>query len=339
MIEERTRSIAQEKSVRSLRLGFAGLGWIGRQRLESIRATGLAEVVAIVEPDEVAAMQATAALVGVKKLDRFDSLLEEELDGIVIATPSAQHAGQAISALQRGIPVFCQKPLGRNLHETSAVISAAKASDCLLGVDLSYRYTAGMQAIRKLIQNDELGAITAIEATFHNAYGPEKSWFYSKKRAGGGCLLDLGIHLVDLALWSLEYPDVRTAYGWTHLGEPRERDDEVEDHAAGMLLLEGGASLLLSCSWGSHAGCDAEIRMQFFGTKGGASFRNIGGSFYDFTAERFHPDRTREILSNSTEEWGGRAAVAWLEQLYRSRRFDPEVENLNRVAEALDGLY
>src|SRR5690606_35925284 len=108
---------------------------------------------------------------------------------------------QAIQALRRGIPVFCQKPLARTRAETSRVIQEARAADLLLAVDLSYRFTSGIQRIRQIVQSGELGKVFAVNLVFHNAYGPDKAWFYDYNLAGGGCAIDLGIHLVDLAFW------------------------------------------------------------------------------------------------------------------------------------------
>ncbi len=104
--------------------------------------------------------------------------------------------------------VFCQKPLGRSTDEVRQVVEAARQTDRLLGVDLSYRYTQGLQQIRDLVRSGELGHIHAADLTFHNAYGPDKDWFYDKARAGGGCVVDLGVHLVDAVLWILDFPEV-----------------------------------------------------------------------------------------------------------------------------------
>src|SRR5205085_415527 len=128
-------------------------------------------------------------------------LCELDLDGLVIATPSASHAVQARAALERGIAVFCQKPLARTAAETASVVEAARAANRLLGVDLSYRHTEAMRHIGALARSGELGDIYAIDLVFHNAYGPDKAWFRDVKLSGGGCVIDLGTHLVDLALW------------------------------------------------------------------------------------------------------------------------------------------
>jgi predicted dehydrogenase len=118
-----------------------------------------------------------------------------------VATPSALHATQTISLLERGVAVCCQKPLGRNAEEVSVVIGAASSANQLLKVDLSYRFTAAMEHLRRVVQSGELGEIFTSELYFHNAFGPQKPWFYDPALSGGGCVIDLGIHLVDAALW------------------------------------------------------------------------------------------------------------------------------------------
>src|SRR5690606_772649 len=162
------------------------------------------------------------------------------LDGVVIATPSALHAEQAEAALERGLAVFCQKPLGRTAAEARRVVAAARAADRLLAVDLSYRFTAGMQRIRGLVQRGELGHVYAADLRFHNAYGPDRPWFRDPRQAGGGCLIDLGIHLVDLALWTLDFPAVLDARGrlFTRGAPLTDAAAAVEDYAVAELELE-----------------------------------------------------------------------------------------------------
>lgn len=323
------------------RLGFAGVGWIGRSRMEAIAQSGFAEIAALTDPSAVALKQASESAPGAAVCASFEELLELPLEGIVIATPSALHAAQAIAALRKGRAVFCQKPLARNAAETREVVEAARAADCLLGIDLSYRHTSALRKIRELVRGGELGEIYAVEAVFHNAYGPDKAWFYDARLSGGGCLLDLGIHLVDAVLWCLGFPEVTSTCGLLASGgKPWDMSKPgVEDHAAGLLRLSSGASVQLACSWKVAAGCEAQIGITFFGTKGGARLANVDGSFYNFTSEHLRLDRTRETLTDAPEGWGGRAAVAWAGQLSRSRRFDPEVENIVTVAATLDALY
>jgi len=307
------------------RLGFAGLGWIGRNRLEAIAATGAAEIAAVADP--------RGCDLDVPCLDSFEELLTYELDGLVIATPSALHAEQAIAALERGLAVFCQKPLGRDAGETRAIVEAARVANRLLGVDLSYRCTDAARRLREEVRSGSLGRIYSVELVFHNAYGPDKPWFYDRKLSGGGCLIDLGVHLADLALWALDYPPTRVASA--RLLSPRGLD--VEEVAFAELEI-GGASVRLACSWGLPAGVDCLIEASFYGTEGGVSLRNVDGSFYDIRADRLRGTQ-RETLASSTEEWGGRAAQDWSQRLARGERFDPEAERLVTVAQLLDAIY
>ncbi|MDB6123169.1 MAG: gfo/Idh/MocA family oxidoreductase [Pedosphaera sp.] len=334
-----SQKISQTGTARP-RLGFLGVGWIGRHRMEAIAKSGLADIVAIADPAQNLLSQAAASVPDAVLVESLDALLEVGVDGVVIATPSALHAEQAIAALERGVSVFCQKPLGRNEAETQRVIDAARAADRLLGVDLSYRHMTQVKKICELIRSGELGNVYVVDLMFHNAYGPDKAWFYDPKLSGGGCVIDLGVHLIDLALWCLDYPQV------THVtsrlfaqGKPiRSKSKQVEDYAVARIDLDNGATLQLSCSWKLPAGCDAIIGASFFGTKGGASVRNIGGSFYNFVAERFHGTKC-ELLAATPEEWGGKAAVDWTMRLSESTKFNPQIQGLARVAATLDAIY
>lgn len=322
------------------RLGFVGVGWIGRNRMEAIAESGAAEVAAIADASPEVLAQAAACAPEAARASSLEELLEQPLDGIVIATPSALHADQAVAALERGMAVFCQKPLARTAAETKRVVDAARAADRLLGVDLSYRHTEGMRRVRDVVAGGEIGRVYAVDLTFHNAYGPDKGWFRDRRLSGGGCVIDLGIHLVDLALWTLGFPRVREVTSRLYAGgEPLTPPVEVvEDYAIARIELEGGVSVRLACSWNLPAGCDAVIEASFYGTGGGAAFRNVNGSFYDFVAERFR-GTSREMLAGFPDAWGGRAAVDWARRLAAGATYDPAVEHLVGVAAALDGIY
>lgn len=338
-VETLVRPAAQTALARP-RLGFLGVGWIGRHRMEAIMATGAVEVAGIADPSPEMAAEAGRLAPEAEQVKTLDDLLDLGVDGVVIATPSAMHAEQSIRALERGAAVFCQKPLGRTTAEVQAVVDAARAADRLLAVDLSYRFTEGMRRIRELVRAGELGQVYAIDLVFHNAYGPDKPWFYDPALSGGGCVMDLGVHLVDLALWALDFPKVANVSAQLLAGGEAlaGRTDRVEDYAVATLALAGGTVVRLACSWRLPAGCDAIISAAFYGTDGGAALRNVNGSFYDFVAERHYGTR-RETLSQPPEAWGGRAAADWAARLASGARFDPQAERLVDVARALDSIY
>ena len=322
------------------RLGFAGVGWIGRHRMEALIESGLIKAAAFADPNAAQAKKAAQMAPGAKQYGGLETLLEADLDGVVIATPSALHAEQAERALEAGLSVFCQKPLGRTAAETRRVVSAARQADRLLAVDLSYRFTEGMKRIRRLVQDGAIGDVYAVHLVFHNAYGPDKDWFYDPEQSGGGCVMDLGVHLVDLALWTLDFPDVthvrsRLFVEGRPLATPSER---VEDYATACLDLDTGATVNLACSWNLPAGQDAVIEAAFYGTQGGLSFRNVDGSFYDFQAALLE-GTTTEVLAAPPDAWGGRAAVNWARQLAANRQYDETAESLIEVAGALDAIY
>jgi predicted dehydrogenase len=158
--------------------------------------------------------------------------------------------------------------------------------------------------------------------------------------SGGGCVMDLGVHLVDLALWTLDFPAVQGVTSKLFAGgEPLGgRTDRVEDYAVATLELETGAAVQLACSWRLQAGCDAMISASFYGTDGGARLANVNGSFYDFAAERFR-GTARETLATPPDAWGGRGAADWAARLAAGERFDPQAERLVDVARALDRIY
>jgi predicted dehydrogenase len=319
------------------RIGFLGTGWIGRHRMQAILATGVVEPIAIADPSPEMAAEAQRLAPSARLVPDLDAILDTDVDGVVIATPSALHAEQSMRALERGVAVFCQKPLGRTAAETQVAVDAARRVDRLLAVDLSYRFTEGMRRIRDLVCTGELGRVFAADLAFHNAYGPDKPWFYDPALSGGGCLMDLGVHLVDLALWTLDFPDVTTVSGnLLTAGEPPA--GRVEDYAVATLELATGTVVRLVCSWRLHAGRDAVISAAFHGTAGGAALHNVDGSFYDFTAERYR-GTAREPLATPPDEWGGRAAADWALRLAAGERFDPAAERLVDVARVLDRIY
>lgn len=322
------------------RVGFLGVGWIGRHRMQAMADTGLVEVAAIADPSAEMAAEAGKIAPDAQVVDGLEGLLAAGVDGVVIATPSALHAAQSIRALDAGVAVFCQKPLGRTAEEAAAVVAAARQADRLLAVDLSYRFTEGMRRIREIVAAGELGRVFAADLVFHNAYGPDKPWFYDPELSGGGCVMDLGVHLVDLALWALDFPEVEAVSADLFAGGAplAGRTDAVEDYAEARLTLAGGTVVRLACSWRLQAGCDAIIQAGFYGSGGGAALKNVDGSFYDFTAERYR-STARETLAGPPDAWGGRAAADWARRLADGERFDPAAERLVEVARVLDRIY
>ncbi len=340
MATDRHQTTGVTRSASRPRLGFLGLGWIGRNRLECVLEDGRADAVALADVS-AACLDAAATLVPDAALGRtLEDLLAVGLDGVVIATPSAQHAVEAAAALEAGVAVFCQKPLARNAAEARAVVDRARAGDRLLGVDLSYRHLAATAAVTRLLREGALGELYALDLTFHNAYGPDKDWYYDRALAGGGCVMDLGIHLLDLLglwtggiAWQVTAASLFTrGHAWT------DASGRVEDFAHVQLRSAQGATARLACSWGLPAGCDAVIELTLHGTQAGVRVRNVGGSFYDFLAERLDRGRS-EVLVTPPDAWGGRAVSAWVARLAERHGFDTDALGLVNLAATIDQIY
>ncbi len=199
-------------------------------------------------------------------------------------------------------------------------------------------------ALRGALGSGELGEIYAADLVFHNAYGPDKPWFRDPVLSGGGCVIDLGTHLVDLALHLLS--GAGASVGVEHVtsrlfagGRPLNgRADVVEDFATARIDLIGGPVLTLACSWNLHAGRDAVIGAAFYGTHGAVSLSNVEGSFYDFRAVR-HSGTTSTVLVEPPDDWRGRAAVEWTRRLAAGGRFDRAAEGLVTTAAVIDKVY
>jgi predicted dehydrogenase len=221
-----------------------------------------------------------------------------------------------------------------------AVVEAARRADRLLATDLAFRLTEAGRALREVIHSGELGDLFAVNLVFHSAHGPDKPWYYDRALAGGGCLMDLGAHLVDLALWCLDFPRVDLVRARLHSGgRPLSATPGgIEDHASAQLTVATGAVMQLACSWHLAAGADAIIEASFYGTKGGARLHNLGGSLYDFACDRLS-GRDQQRLCSPPDPWLGRASVDWARRLARGDRFDPDAWRLVQVATLLDRIY
>lgn len=323
------------------RIGLLGVGWIGRLRLQALVDADVSDVVALADPSAHARDAARAIVPPARVVESLDELLRERLDGVVIATPSALHAAQAMACLERGMAVFCQKPLACTAHEAAAVVGAARAANRRLDVDLCYRTTAAASALKRLVAEGVLGTIHSVELVFLNAYSPGQEWCYVRDLAGGGCVMDLGIHLLDQLVWLLGWRDLRIADArLLTRGVPWSATDagSIEDFAQVIVENGDGAVARLTCAWRASIGQDARIGIELVGTTGGARLRNVGGSFYDFAAERFEGTRTT-LLAAPPDEWGGRAIVEWARAIGEDPAWVEEAQEQVALTRMLDEIY
>lgn len=196
-----------------------------------------------------------------------DLWADESLDAIVVCTPSQLHQEQTCDALAAGKYVLCEKPLALTEKGAASVLQAPGA-DSRLMVGMNQRFRPDATAMKQFVSGGELGEIFYLRAGWLNRRGGRsgRSWRYRKKVAGGGALMDLGIQLLDLALWLLDYPAAESLVAHMH----RQGDDEVEDSAVLLLHLANNQVINLEVTWSLLGERDRQY-LNLSGSAGSAS--------------------------------------------------------------------
>ena len=167
------------------RLGFFGVGSIGRQRLASLATSGAVSIDVIADPCEGTAQAAARLAPGAAVARTLDELLAADLDGLVIATHGGAHAEQTVAAVEGGLAVFCQKPLARTGAAVRRVVDAARAADRLLQLD-SFRYLTAGNALDDLVS----GATISLACSSHASVGPDQVIRVALHGTRGGAALE-----------------------------------------------------------------------------------------------------------------------------------------------------
>lgn len=310
-------------------IGFIGMGSLSESRFEPTEQARAIDLGTIAQLSKGYTADPRFSALDITCYYSYEELLAHRPDGAVIATPSALHNAQSINALKNGIAVFCQKLPGHTHSELSEVVSAAKRSNLLLGIDLPYRFTC-YQLLHHIIQSGELGTIKSVELVFNYKKPVE---FTDDCNCEEGCLSSLGVHLLDLAMWSLDYPEMEVIKAVLLPGS-----GSKEDHAFALLKTPQGIPVSLTCSWDSSADSTSDIHITVEGSQAGASFRNINESCYDFEIVKFVGDHT-EILFNGTDDWAGRQLIDWSRRMVASNKYDPRIESILHVVKTIDKIY
>lgn len=192
----------------------------------------------------------------------------DEIDAVVLCTPSHQHEAQAIAALEAGKHVLVERPLALDARGAERVIEAAERAGKVLMVALSNRFRADMRALRPFVHGGELGDLVLLRAAWLNrkTRTVRPTWRHKLATAGGGALMDLGTQVLDLCLWTLGSPRIVRVTAHIHPGEGM----EVEDTASVMLWTEAGGVISLDVSWSLLAERDHRT-FEILGTHGSAS--------------------------------------------------------------------
>ena len=272
-----------------VRFGLIGAGAIAHVACQSMASHEQAKIVAAHDPHAERLSELCSAFEIGRSHTTVESLLsDDEVDAVYIATPNKFHAPLAIQALKAGKHVLLDKPFAMNLSEAKEVAATVASTGKTLMLGMNLRYREDSQKIRSIVDRGVLGEVYHAKAYWFRRAGIPRlgTWFGNKEMAGGGALLDIGVHVLDLCLHTMgNFEPVAvsgstyTKFGNRGLGEGKwGRSDpdrtitfDVDDFATALIKFRNGATVSLDVSWACHAEDESRMGVHLFGTEAGAS--------------------------------------------------------------------
>ena len=291
---------------RKIRVGIIGCGNISYCHLGGYKALpDQVELVACCDIDEIKA-QKFAEANGFKAWyrDYNDMFAKEQLDAVSVCTWNVAHCGATVAALNAGCDVLCEKPMAMNANEAQQMLEAAKKNGRLLMIGFVRRFGNDADILKSFIDAGSMGELYVAKATYLRRNGCPGGWFGDKAYSGGGPLIDLGVHVIDLCRYLAGGPKPVSAYGITYknLGDNRAGGGKgwvsannlgidfaysVEDFATALIRFENGFAMNVEASFNLNIKNDMG-NIELFGTKAGARidpqiefFSDMNGQFVD----------------------------------------------------------
>lgn len=270
--------------MKTINVGIIGTGGIATgQHMPALSKQADVKILAVCDVSEESAKNAAAKFDVPHIFSDYKKMLEmDELDAVHVCTPNFLHMQPAIDALNAGKHVIVEKPIARNAVEGLAMVNAAKANNKKFMVAQSFRFTPEAQCVKRFIDAGELGDIYFARAWALRRRGvPSWGVFTDKEKQGGGPMIDIGVHVLDLALYLMGNPKPISASGSAytkigntpgHVGYYGKWDYtkyNVEDFGVGFVRLDNGASIVLESSFAANLTED-RMNCSILGTKGGA---------------------------------------------------------------------
>jgi len=274
-----------------LRVGIIGCGGIATQKhMPALAALSNIEMVAfcdIVEERAVAAKEKFGTEDAKVYTNYQELLADTSLEVIHVCTPNKSHAVITIDSLESGKHVMCEKPMAKTTAEAKAMVEAAKRTGKKLTIGYQNRFRPDADYLHQLCQNDELGDIYFAKAhAIRRRAVPTWGVFLNEEEQGGGPLIDIGTHALDLTLWMMDNYKPKYVVGNTYhklastenaanaFGSWNPQEFKVEDSAFGFITMENGATIVLESSWALNTLDEGEAKTTLCGTKGGADMSN-----------------------------------------------------------------
>lgn len=232
------------------------------------------ELVALVDEDPVKCASLQKHYDILRTYEDFTKMLEkEDVDGVDICTPNYLHAPMAIAALRSGHHVLCEKPLARDATEAAKMVETAKKSRRTLMVAMNNRFRKDVEILKTFVKRGELGDIQMVRIGWQRIARDwqDRNWVTDQKKSGGGALLDLGVPIMDLAIWiaGLKKPTRVTCNVFGKKGKAG-----VEDSACALVNFAGGRCLTLEVMWNLLEPKDQSY-LELYGSRGGANLHPL----------------------------------------------------------------
>lgn len=268
-----------------LRVGIIGAGGIakGAHIPNYLKLSDRVEIVAVADVIKQAAEQCANQFSIPQYYGSYEDMLKHaDLDAVSICTPNKFHAAATIDSLLAGCHVLCEKPPAMTPNEAEEMATTAQKMGKVLTYGFHYRYASQVATLKRFIDADELGDIYVSKIRAVRRRGiPGWGVFTSKELQGGGPLIDIGVHMIDLALYLMGYPEPETVFASTYqkigtregVGLNGAWDWEnfsIEDLAIGMIKFKNGATLTLETAFAANVEEKDVMEVSLLGDKGGA---------------------------------------------------------------------
>ncbi|HVF10341.1 MAG TPA: Gfo/Idh/MocA family oxidoreductase [Abditibacteriaceae bacterium] len=340
--------MSKRKPSDSVRVGIIGVG-IGQAHIAGYKKVPQAEIAALCDTN-VERAQAVARENGLENVPVFAdhrAMLEEtELDGVSVGVPNALHRPIAVDCLNAGKHVICEKPLAVNAREAQKIADAAAKNKRHCMVAQVNRFRSDSRFLKEVIAAGKLGKIYyahagALRRRGIPGYG---GWFTTKAQSGGGPLIDIGVHLLDIAWWLCGCPQPIAASGVTYAEfGPRRKGSwgtdeptgtfDVEDLAVGLIRFANGLTINLEASWALNAEADRQW-CHIHGSEAGCNWGQSPGIYSDLNGV---PTVTNLALPHG-DAWQGEMQH-FIDCILNDRTPDPDATQGVTMMKMLDAIY
>ncbi|GGJ01386.1 oxidoreductase [Alicyclobacillus cellulosilyticus] len=345
-----------------LRIGIIGCGGIafGKHMPSLQKLNDKVEMVAFCDIVEERARQAAEQFGGSGSkvyTDYRELLADPSIDVVHVCTPNADHWYITVDALEAGKHVMCEKPMAKSTAEAKKMVDAARRTGKKLTIGYQNRFRADSQYLYQVCRRGDLGEIYFAKAhAVRRRAVPTWGVFLDEEKQGGGPLIDIGTHALDLTLWMMDNYTPKYAVGTTYhkLGKRRNAANAwgpwdpdkftVEDSAFGFVVMENGATIFLEASWALNTLQVDEAKCTLCGTEGGADM--IGG--LRINGEEFGKLYTKEVDFSATgvaffegqsESAADLEARMWIDAILHDEEPVVKPEQALVVTQILEAIY